>query len=284
MSLKHPSSQMLLWRNASCGKPSISIKNGLTSTIIPVSASRIKIPSFAASKSRRYRTSEARSTSASCRDQKKMIPAIRVTAASPKIIAMKCGLPRPEENDSCYQGHRGQPEDHRDEVRPLAQRAENFLSIHLRDQKPWAAGNASGNCQDWDPAIIDAFKSSFVSEYALCRGKSGSRHWKPEFERRVSLVPEFVQEHNIIPFAAHQQRFRRAAGRGPGLDEAVEEARWIDSEQDRAVGFGRGSIHERHRQGHVNRPDGFIDRKSAHRGALAPIACTNKSARASFAG
>ena len=59
MSLNSPISQIFFPRNCSCENPNRFIKNGFASTICPVSASRISMPSCAASKRRRYRISDA---------------------------------------------------------------------------------------------------------------------------------------------------------------------------------------------------------------------------------
>jgi hypothetical protein len=53
MSLKIPISQIFASKNSSLEYPSNSIRNGFTSSICPLSASRISIPSFADSKRRR---------------------------------------------------------------------------------------------------------------------------------------------------------------------------------------------------------------------------------------
>jgi len=67
ISLNGPNSHTAFSMNCfPASNPATQSENGLTSIIIPVSQSRIRIPSFADSNSRLYRTSEAFSNSFAC--------------------------------------------------------------------------------------------------------------------------------------------------------------------------------------------------------------------------
>ena len=115
-----------------------------------------------------------------------------------------------------------------------------------------------GGRQDRCAAIVRTVQNSFVSERGPRCWKSGSLEGESEAERGVLPVPEFVQKQDLVPFTPDEQRLRRTARRGPGLEEGIEKARRIDLQQKRTDGFRGGCTQKRHHQSHVSRASGLI--------------------------
>ncbi len=71
-------------------------------------------------------------------------------------------------------------------------------------------------------------------------------------------APQFVQDEDLLPFAAEEHRLRRGAGRRPGSDKRVEGPFRIDLQQQRSDRFEGGRTLERHHQGHIGLAAGVV--------------------------
>ena len=123
-------------------------------------------------------------------------------------------------SDGQHQAHQGDsPQPH-----GLAQRPIDFSRVHLGHHEPARPGHLAQHRQHRYPPVVAPFHQALLAQNGPHRWQLRiGRQRQAESHRLAALMARLIQIQDLVPLPPHEQGFRPETGRGPELDQRIEE-------------------------------------------------------------